>query len=92
MARWLQSGVRRDVCVVLYGAEELRLEELKTRLQQHYDERLEPERFRRRVEKLVDAGHVQRRTEGIHDVYLLTEAGEEALEAHVEWMQEETGL
>ncbi|PSP76567.1 multidrug DMT transporter permease [Halobacteriales archaeon QS_1_68_20] len=92
MGKWLQSGVRRDVCVTLYGAGELRLKELETRVEDHYGERFEPERFRRKVEKLVKAGHLERRTEGIHDVYALTDAGREALEAHVEWVREETGL
>lgn len=92
MARWLQSGVRRDVCVVLYGAGQVREKELKRRLQDHYDERFEPGRFRRIVEKLVDAGHVERQTEGIHDAYALTDAGREALEAHFEWARESTGL
>lgn len=92
MAKWLQSGVRRDVCVALYGSDELRLKELEARLEDHYDDRLRPEPFRRKVEKLVDAGLVRRRTEGVHDVYSLTDAGEAALEAHVEWVRGETGL
>lgn len=92
MPRWLQSGVRRDVCVVLYGADELREKELKRRLQEHYDEQFEPRRFRRIIGKLVDAGHVDRRADGIHDVYALTETGARALEAHVEWARETTGL
>lgn len=92
MARWLQSGVRRDVCVVLYGAGELREKELKRRLQDHYDDRFEPGRFRRIVGKLVDAGHVTRRADGLQDAYELTDAGREALEAHFEWARETAGL
>ena len=92
MAKWLQSGVRRDVCLVLYGADELRLKELETRLQDHYDERFEPERFRRKVEKLVDRDHLERRTEGLHDVYALTDDGAAAVEAHLSWARETTGL
>lgn len=92
MAKWLQSGVRRDACIVLYGAGELRLKELETRLQDHYGERFEPERFRRKVEKLVDAGYLGKDVDGLHDVYELTEQGEAALEDHVEWVRSETGL
>lgn len=92
MPKWLQSGVRRDACVVLYGAGELRLKDLKNRVQDRYGEQFRPERFRRKVQKLVKAGHLERRTDGIHDVYALTEAGEDALEDHVAWVREETGL
>ncbi|MEF8774364.1 MAG: PadR family transcriptional regulator [Halobacteriales archaeon] len=91
MAKWLQSGVRRDVCILLYGEDELRFEELKTRLQDHYGDRIRPERFRERVESLVDAGHVDRRVDGLHDVYCLTDDGRAALEAHVEWIDDQTG-
>lgn len=92
MGKWLRSGVRRDACLLLYGAGELRLKELETRLQDHYDERFDPERFRRKVEKLVDRGHLERRTEGLHDVYALTEEGERAVEAHLSWARDQTGL
>lgn len=92
MSRWLQSGVRRDVCVILYGAGELREKELKRRLQDHYDDRFEPGRFRRIAGKLADSGHVERQADGIHDTYALTEAGREALEAHLVWARETTGL
>jgi len=92
MSRWLQSGVRRDACVVLYGADELRLKQLETRVEEHYGERLKPESFRRKVEALVDAGHVERRVDGLHDVYALTDAGRAAVEGHLEWVRETTGL
>jgi len=92
MARWLQSGVRRDVCVVLYGAGELREKELKRRLQDHYDERFTPKRFRRILDQLADTGHVEHRVDGLHDAYELTDAGRAALESHVEWVEESTGL
>lgn len=92
MARWLQSGPRRDVCVVLYGAGELRGQALKTRLQDHYGERVDPKRFDGMLSKLVDTGHVERRVEGIHDVYALTDAGAAAVEAHFEWARETAGL
>lgn len=92
MARWLQSGTRRDVCVVLYGEDGLRGKEVKARLQDHYDDRVDTKRFDGLLSKLVDTGHVERRVEGIHDVYALTDAGEAALEAHVGWVRESTGL
>jgi DNA-binding PadR family transcriptional regulator len=92
MTKWLQSGTRRDVCILLYGAGEVRLKELEARLEDHYGERRDPDRFRRKVEKLVDAGHLEKDVDGLHDVYALTAAGERALEDHVAWLREETGL
>lgn len=87
MPEWLQSGTRRDVCILLYG-EEYRSQKLKSALADRYDRRVRPKQFRGALSALVDAGHVERRTEGIEDVYALTEAGEAALEAQYEWMRE----
>lgn len=88
MAMWLESGTRRDMCVLLYEANELRGQELKRKLETHYDERIPPKRFRGRLEALVSGGHVERRTEGIEDVYALTDPGEESLETHYDWVCE----
>lgn len=92
MARWLQSGPRRDVCVVLYGEDGLRGKEVKTALQDHYDDRVDSKRFDGMLSKLVDTGHVERRTEGLHDVYSLTDGGRAAVEAHFAWARETAGL
>jgi DNA-binding PadR family transcriptional regulator len=86
MAKWLQSGLRRDLCIILAGAGELQAQALKTRLSEHYDERIEPKTFYAALDALADGGHVRTRAEGIHDVYLLTDAGEALLREHFEWM------
>lgn len=91
MARWLQSGPRRDICVVLYGEGELRTKALKAAVQDHYDERIDTRRFDGMLAALVDTGHVERRVDGLHDVYALTDGGRAALEAHLEWVRETTG-
>ena len=88
MSKWLQSGTRRDLCALLYG-EELRGQELKSAVKAHYDGRLRPDRFHGAMEKLRRAGYVAERTEGLHDVYALTEAGERAVEAHAGWLAEQ---
>jgi DNA-binding PadR family transcriptional regulator len=92
MTRWLQSGQRRDVCLVLYGEDGLRSKAVKARVQDHYDGRVDTKRFDGLLSKLVDTGHVEREVDGLHDVYSLTDAGEAAVEAHIEWAREETGL
>ncbi len=88
MTKWFHSGRRRDLCALLYEAGELRAQSLKSRLESHYDERIDPQSFYGTLSALVDAGVLDRRTEGIADVYALTEAGEEALLAHYEWLSE----
>ncbi len=88
MSRWLQSGLRRDVCVVVHALGEPTGQEAKTALETHYDERVAPDRFYGAVETLVDTGHLAERADGIHDRYTLTPAGERALRAHHEWLDE----
>ncbi|RQG97301.1 PadR family transcriptional regulator [Natrarchaeobius chitinivorans] len=88
MGKWLQSGRRRDICVLLAAAGELRGQQLKSRLEAHYDDRLEPKSFYGSLSALVDAGFVEERTEGIHDVYALTDAGEKRLHEHYKWVRD----
>lgn len=92
MSGWLSSGRRRDLCVLCYGTGGLRGQELKSRLEARYDERLDPSRFYGALDQLVDGGHLEERTEGVHDVYALTDDGRAALEEHLAWVREEVGL
>ena len=85
MGPWLQSGRRRDCCYLLAEAGELRGQALKTRLETHYGERIDPKSFYGSLSALVDAGHVESREAGLHDVYALTDAGEDRLRAHHAW-------
>lgn len=88
MSKWLQSGRRRDVCFLLAANGEMRSQQLKSRLESHYDDRLEPKSFYGSLSALVDAGFVEKRTEGIHDVYALTAAGERRAREHGAWVRE----
>lgn len=89
MARWLASGLRRDCCIALAGADAPTGQELKTALETHYDDRLSPRRFRGAVDELVEKGFVAERSDGLHDRYDLTEAGHEALLAHATWLRDQ---
>jgi len=91
MTKWFHSGRRRDLCALLYDAGELRAQSLKNRLESHYDERVDPGSFYATLRSLVESGFLARRTEGIADVYALTEAGERALLDHYEWLSERVG-
>lgn len=91
MTKWLHSGRRRDICAILYDAGELRAQSLKSRIETHYDERIDPGSFYGTMSALVDSGHLERRTQGIADVYALTDAGERALLDHYAWLSERLG-
>ncbi len=82
---WLASGLRRDICTLLYG-EELRAQRLKSTLEAHYDRRLPPDRFYGALGELESKGYVKKRVEGLDDVCSLTDPGRDAVEAHYEWM------
>lgn len=86
--KWLQSGRRRDLCLILLDEGPLNGQALKSRLESHYDERIEPKSFYGALDALVDGGHLELREAGIHDEYALTDAGREMVEAHVAWVRE----
>jgi len=86
MAGWLHSGTRRDACALLYEAGEFRGQQLKAALEAHYDLRLDPRRFYGVLDRLVESGHVERRTEGVHDVYALTDRGERGVREQYAWL------
>lgn len=90
MTRFLQSGRRRDICAILAG-ESLQAQALKSRLESADKTRIDPKSFYGALDALEDQGFVETHTEGIHDVYELTEAGADRLEAHLDWLLTETG-
>lgn len=90
MTQFLQSGRRRDICVLLAG-ESLQAQALKSRLESHYDTRIDPTSFYAALDTLEDTGFVETRTQGIHDVYALTAAGENRLREHLAWMTDQIG-
>jgi len=92
MTKWFHSGRRRDLCALLYDHGELRAQSAKSRLESHYDQRIDPGSFYGTLSALVDDGYLDRRTEGIADVYALTEAGEAALLDHYAWLSERVGV
>ena len=88
VTKWLQSGLRRDVCIVLAGEGELHGQQLKARIAEHYDERIEPSTFYGALESLVETGHLEVHEDGLHDAYALTDAGRSMVEGQFEWMRE----
>jgi DNA-binding PadR family transcriptional regulator len=91
MSQYHQSGTRRDICVLLYDAGELRGQQLKSELSKHYGRRIDPTQFYGVLDALVDSRHVEKRKAGLHDLYALTEAGKQALLDQYEWMQSRVG-
>ena len=90
MTRFLQSGRRRDICAILAG-ESLQAQALKSRLESTYDTRIDPKSFYGALDALEEQGFVETRTDGIHDVYELTDSGADRLDAHLDWVLSETG-
>jgi DNA-binding PadR family transcriptional regulator len=86
MTQWLQSGRRRDICALLYDAGTLRGQKLKSELEAAYDTRIDPTAFYGSLDALVDRGLVAKRTDGIHDVYRLTEAGVDGVDSYYAWL------
>lgn len=89
MAKWLHSGRRRDICMILYRTDGLLAQEIKTQLEAHYESRIEPKRFRSALKNLAATDYVQAHPDGIQDRYTLTDTGREALEAHLSWINEQ---
>jgi len=85
MSKWLESGLRRDVCVVVAGEGNPTQQSVKRAVERKNDDRIDPKRFRGSVQKLESAGIVEREQDGLHDRLSLTEAGEERLRAHRAW-------
>jgi DNA-binding PadR family transcriptional regulator len=86
--RWLHSGLRRDICVVVAALDQPTAQRAKSTLSRRYDDRIEPKTFYGALEALVDGSHLERETEGIHDRYSLTPAGERLMQAHFAWVHE----
>ena len=87
MPEWFASGLRRDVCILLYDTE-LKKQKLKTALQRRYDRRLRPQQFDGAVRALVEAGHVERERDGIADVLSLTEQGHRGVKRQYQWLRD----
>ncbi len=84
---WLTSGLRRDICVLLCG-EDRRAQALKSAIEARYDRRVKPDRFYGALDALESKGYVDKRVEGLEDVYSLTDVGRRRTEAQLEWMRE----
>jgi len=84
---WLTSGLRRDICVLLYD-DERRAQALKSAIEARYDRRVKPDRFYGALDALESKGFVDKRLEGLEDVYSLTDAGRRGVETQLEWMRE----
>jgi DNA-binding PadR family transcriptional regulator len=84
--RWLQSGLRRDVCVIVAGLDDPTGQQAKAALERHYDDRIKPKTFRGALSALVDGGFLSRTQDGLADRYALTEAGRRRLLDHHGWV------
>ncbi|MFB6081765.1 MAG: PadR family transcriptional regulator [Halanaeroarchaeum sp.] len=86
MGKWLQSGLRRDICLVVDTLDRPTEQAIKRDLEAHYDRHVQSRRFRGALDALVDTGHLATEPEGVHDRYWLTDPGQAALDAHRRWV------
>jgi len=88
--KWLRSGLRRDICIVVAGADDdaPTAQQCKAALESKYGDRIEPKTFYGALDALTDAGYLERRADGLHDRYSLTTAGERALRDHHAWIED----
>lgn len=87
---WLTSGLRRDICILLYD-EERRAQPLKSALESRYDRRIKPDRFYGALDTLESKGFTRKRVDGLEDVHSLTDAGRRSVETQFEWFRERVG-
>lgn len=91
MTRWLQSGLRRDICAVVAAETNPTETDVKTALEAHYGDRIRPSQFHGAIDALVRQGHLERTADGLQDRLSLTPESRQALETHVEWLRETVG-
>ena len=84
--KWLRSGLRRDICVVVASEGTATAQQCKAAVESRYDDRINPKTFYGALDALTDTGHLTKTVDGLHDHYELTEAGERALRDHYEWV------
>ena len=86
--KWLRSGLRRDICVVVASEGDPTAQECKATVESRYDDRIDPKTFYGALDALTDAGHLEKTVDGLHDRFELTAAGERALRDHYTWVRE----
>jgi DNA-binding PadR family transcriptional regulator len=84
--RWLQSGLRRDICVIVADLDDPTGQQTKAALERHYDDRVRPKTFHGALDALVDSDFLSRTREGLADRYRLTDAGRRRLLDHHAWV------
>lgn len=88
MTKWLQSGLRRDICIVVADLGSPTGHEVKRAIEAHYEETVRPKTFRGAMSELEKTGHLESEVDGVYDRYSLTPGGERRLYEQYEWMQE----
>lgn len=88
MTKWLQSGLRRDICIVVADLENPTGHAVKRAIESHYEEAVRPKTFRGALSELKQTGHLQSEVDGVYDRYSLTPGGERRVREQFEWMRE----
>lgn len=91
MTKWLQSGLRRDICIVVAARGDPTGHDVKRAIETHYGESIRPKTFRGALAQLEKTGHLESVVDGVYDRYSLTPGGERRLCDQFAWMQERLG-
>ncbi|MFC4359451.1 PadR family transcriptional regulator [Halobium salinum] len=88
MTKWLQSGLRRDICIAVAGLDDPTGRAVKREVEKKYEETVRPKTFVGAMNALVDDGFLDREPDGIHERYALTPAGRERLDEQFAWTRD----
>jgi len=88
MGRWLHSGLRRDICVVVADLGGGTDREIKAALERRYEERVSPSQYQGALDALVRQGYLDRVVDGVQDRVTLTETGARAVREQATWLQD----
>jgi len=88
MSRWLQSGLRRDVCITIAGLNDPTVSGVKRALEKQYETRVRPKTFHGAIDGLESQGVVVRTADGARERIRLTETGENGIREQFEWMSD----
>lgn len=88
MARWLHSGLRRDLCVAVAALDSPSESNVKRTLERRYETRIRPKTFHGALDALESQGFVERTVDGVHERVSLTERGRTGLRSQYEWLSD----
>ena len=93
MTKWLQSGLRRDVCIAVVGLDRPTGQEIKAELEQTQERTIQEGQLYRNLNVLVDRGLVEKHPgTGRTNTYRNTDDGDAAARELHDWRLDHTAI